>query len=280
MTEKEYRSSEGISRSALWRIHESPEKFKWEQEHPAPKTPALTFGAIAHKLLLEPDRFFDEYAVCPDIDRRSKDGKNQYNEFVASLLEGVEVVSDSDFRTASDMVEVARKTPFVERLLQGEHEQSFYWVDDLTGELCKCRLDCVGSVNGKPLIVEYKTTLDASNEAFMRSAINNGYDFQAAFEINAIKYGSNLCKLQDDDGNWKTVEPTFVIIAQEKKPPYSVNIMSADAIFIERGQNLFRELLGIYHDCKTTGNWYGYLGKFESVNNISLPAWLAKELDN
>ena len=34
MTEKEYRQYPAISRSELWRIRESPEKFKWYREHP------------------------------------------------------------------------------------------------------------------------------------------------------------------------------------------------------------------------------------------------------
>ena len=47
MTEREYRSAEGVSRSQLWRLHEgSPEKFKYEEEHPEEPTPALIFGHL------------------------------------------------------------------------------------------------------------------------------------------------------------------------------------------------------------------------------------------
>lgn len=40
MTEKEYNEAQGIRRSVLWRMHESPEKYKWFLEHPEPETPA------------------------------------------------------------------------------------------------------------------------------------------------------------------------------------------------------------------------------------------------
>ena len=34
MTEREYRKAEGVSRSELFTLTESPEKFKWAKEHP------------------------------------------------------------------------------------------------------------------------------------------------------------------------------------------------------------------------------------------------------
>lgn len=272
MTEREYRQIQGVRRSALWKISESPQKFHWAESNPEPPTPAMIFGTMVHKLLLEPESFPDEFAVVPDCDRRTKEGKAIYEAFMQSL-EGhdVTLVSSEDYQTALAMVEAAKASPYVERLLVGEHEKAIVWADDLTGETCKSRLDSLGDVNGKPLIVDYKTTTDASTDEFMRTAIRLGYDFQAAFEIEAIKHGTDICK--DDD-------PIFVFIVQEKKAPYAVNILAADPLFIERGQNLFRELIGIYHDCKCTGEWYGYLGKFSSINNVTLPAWLAKELDN
>ena len=44
MTENEYRQYPAISRSELWHIRESPEKFKWYREHPEPPTQALEIG--------------------------------------------------------------------------------------------------------------------------------------------------------------------------------------------------------------------------------------------
>ena len=57
-----------------------------------------------------------------------------------------------------------------------------------------------------------------------------------------------------------------------------MNIFQADELFVLRGQMLYREYLSEYHYCKQTGNWYGYLGKDNQVNNLALPVWLAKEL--
>ena len=173
MTETEYRIQEGISRTELWRMRESPEKFKWYQEHPEPATPALLFGAAVHKLLLEPDTFEAEFAVAPECDRRTKDGREAYNAFLSDSA-GKSVITLTDYEKAQEMANKAFESPFVKKLLDGEHEKPFFWVDDLTGEGCKIRVDCITSVGGKPVIIDYKTTADASTEGFMHSAVKYG----------------------------------------------------------------------------------------------------------
>lgn len=265
MTEKEYRQHEGISRSELWKLRESPEKAKYAWEHPEPPTPALLFGQAVHKLLLEPDTFDDEFAVAPNIDRRTKDGKTAYNAFCESLGDR-SVITPDQYQTALEMRNAAISAPFVAKLLQGEHEKPMLWVDDLTGETCKIRIDVLNTSTSTPIIVDYKTTEDASTDGFMRSALKYGYDFQSAMYSEGCEKNTGIT-------------PLFVFIAQEKKPPYSVNILQADELFIKHGYDIFRELLGIYHECRTSGNWYGYLGAYNIINNLALPSYLAKEVE-
>ena len=121
MTEKEYRASEGISRSELWRLRESPEKFKYLQEHPEEPTPALVFGALVHKLVLEPETFEDEYAVAPDCDKRTKAGKEEWQAFVDKAGEKT-VVTAADYEKAKEMADKVKKAPLVADLLDGQHE--------------------------------------------------------------------------------------------------------------------------------------------------------------
>ena len=268
MTEREYRQAEGGSRSQLGRLTESPEKFKYYEEHPEEPTPALIFGQLVHKATLEPETLMDEFAVAPNVDRRTKAGKEEYASWLDTVGDKT-IVSADDWLKAADMIEAQGRLPFVTRLLEGEHEKPFFWTDELTGELCKVRVDCLTKIDqgGKeqPVIVDYKSTTDASTDAFMRQAINLGYDFQASMYCEGVEKAAGE-------------KPLFVFIAQEKAAPYAINIMQADPVFIQRGADRFRELIGIYHDCKESGNWYGYLGKYGVINNLSLPAWLAKEV--
>ncbi len=265
MTESEYRKQEGISRTELWRLRESPEKFRYFQTHPEPATPALIFGAAVHKLLLESETFGMEFAVAPECDRRTKDGREAYSAFLAAS-DRKSVISQADYEKAAEMARIALEAPFVKKLLDGEHEKPFYWVDDLTGEPCKIRVDCLTYVNGQPIVIDYKTTADASTDGFMHHAINFGYDFQAGMYCEGVEKATGK-------------KPLFVFIAQEKTAPYAVNILQADDLMVKRGYDVFRELIGIYHECKTTDNWYGYLGAYNVINNLTLPAWLAKAVE-
>ncbi|MBR5823671.1 MAG: PD-(D/E)XK nuclease-like domain-containing protein [Paludibacteraceae bacterium] len=265
MTEKEYRQHPAISRSQLFKISESPEKFKHYMDTPQEPTPALLFGQVFHKLVLQKDTFLDDFAVEPVVDKRTAEGKRIYSDFLADLGEKT-IVSSEMLLHAREMAESLNKNPFVPKLLNGEIEKSFFWVDDMTGEECKCRVDCLNTNLKQPIIVDLKTTDDASTDSFIRSAIKYGYDFQSAMYIEGVE---------------KTIgqKPLFVFIVVEKKPPYAVNILQADELFVKRGYDLFREYIGIYHDCKVNDNWYGYMGKFDVINNLSLPAWLAKEIE-
>lgn len=265
MTEKEYRSHPAISRSELWKIRESPEKFKYLKENPTDPTPALIFGQAFHKLALQPETFSDEFAVMPQIDRRTKDGKAIWAEF-CEQSEGKTVITDEDYTKAKDMVDSLYKAPFVNKLLSGEKEKEFFWRDDLTGEECKCRADCVSELNTVNIITDLKSASKADLEHFTRDAINYGYDFQSAMYTEGVEKCTGR-------------KYAFVFIVIEKDPPYAVNVLQADDVFVKRGKDIFRELIGIYHDCKTTGDWYGYLGRYTTINSLSLPAWLAKEIE-
>ena len=264
MTEKEYREHPAISRSELWKFRESPQKFKYAKEHPPEPTPALLFGQVFHKLVLEPETFSEEFIAAPEIDRRTKDGKAAWQEFLQAA-EGKSVIDAGTLQHAAEMVEALQAVPFAVRLLDGAHETPFFWQDSMTGEACKCRTDCLCTKFSRPVIVDLKTANDASTEAFTRDAVKYGYDLQAAMYSEGVEANIGAA-------------PLFVFIVVEKAPPYAVNIFQADELFVLRGQMLYREYLSEYHYCKQTGNWYGYLGKDNQVNNLALPVWLAKEL--
>lgn len=264
MTEKEYRSMDGVSRSQLWRLKESPEHFKYAEEHPEEPTPALIFGQMVHKLVLEPKTFDEDFVIMPEVDRRTKEGRAIWADFLEGAGDRI-LIKEADYDKAVEMKDALMKIDLAKKLLTGKHEIPVFWTDDLTGEPCKARLDCMVPLTDDVIIVDYKTTGDASTEAFIKSAINYGYDFQAAMYMEGVKKTMNK-------------KARFIFIAQEKEPPYSVNILAADDLLVQRGFDVFRELIGIYHDCKVSGNWYGYLGPSNQVNVMGLPAYLAKEL--
>ena len=265
MTEKEYRQHPAISRSQLFKLRESPEKFKYYMDNPEPATPALVFGQLLHALALQPETVDEQFAVAPICDRRTTVGKKLWAEF-EEQAESKTIVTADMIEQAVAMRDKLMSNDYVKQLLNGEREKPFFWTDELTGEECKCRTDCITNINGIDIIVDLKTAESADTDTFMRHAIKYGYNLQAAMYGEGVK--ANTGK-----------EHAFVFIVIEKKAPYAINILQADKAFVLHGFDMFRELIGTYHECKKTGNWSGYLGKHNIINNLPLPAYLAKEIE-
>ena len=263
MTNSDYRKAEGVSSSELKQMVKSPAHYRYWKDNPDDTdTPALLFGRACHKYVLETYDFYKEFAVAPNVDRRTKEGKEAWSKFVEES-EGKDVITEEQFEVIDAMRNAMLATPFVSKLINGEHEVSLFWTDEDTGIKCKCRPD---SLNDKlKIVVDYKTCDNAETQHFMRKAIDLGYDLQASYYLDGVKATTGL-------------DCIFVFIAQEKKPPYAVNILQADDVFIRSGRQLYKDMLATYKECTETGNWWGYLGSENQINSLGVPKWLENML--
>ena len=83
MSNKEYRKSEGVSSTDLKKMVKSPAHYKYWKEHSEElDTNSFLIGRAVHKYVLEKDDFFNEFAVAPLVDRRTKDGKAEWSLFL------------------------------------------------------------------------------------------------------------------------------------------------------------------------------------------------------
>ena len=64
--------------------------------------------------------------------------------------------------------------------------------------------------------------------------------------------------------------PVFVLIAQEKEPPYLVTVDEPKPWVIEGGRALNREALATYARCTRRGEWPGYE---PVVHQLDVPGW-------
>src|SRR5690606_27841947 len=112
-----YHAHPGVSASRLQKLTRSPMHLKHAIDHPGEAdTPALAFGRACHAAILEPEVFAAAYAVAPEIDRRTKEGKAAYAAF-AEASAGREVISAADFAACHAMAEAVRRHPVAGRLL-------------------------------------------------------------------------------------------------------------------------------------------------------------------
>lgn len=268
MTEKEYNEAEGIRRSDLWKMEDSPEKFKYFSEHPMEQTPAMAFGSACHKMILEPKDFGDEYAVAPKIDRRSKEGKAAWEAFV-SQTEGKTLISEDDSLVMAEMETALEACPLANKLIRGkgESEVPFFWTDKETGEKCKVKVDRLVTWKRRKYVVDYKTTQCAETYRFNSDMWKLGYYMQAAMYTEGVMRAKKMRK-----------RPGFLFVAQEKKPPYSINVIEVSEEVMRAGDVKFHELLEKYHACKAIDLWPGYVQ--DVPNDAFVPSWMEKEMED
>ena len=268
MTEREYNEAEGIRRSDLWKIEDSPEKFKYFLDHPEKQTPAMAFGSACHKYVLEKDEFDSEYAVAIPVDKRTKEGKALWETFCESNA-GKIIISADDYKVACEMREMLMNCKLAKKLLfgKGETEQAFFWTDPETGEKCKIKTDRLVKYNRRWYIVDYKTTQCAETFRFNSDLWKLGYHFQTGMYAEGVKAAKKLKKL-----------PGFLFVAQEKKAPYSVNVIEVPEDVMNAGIAKFHELLEKYHNCKALDFYPGYVQ--DVPNDAFVPTWMQQEMED
>lgn len=245
------------SKSALDLVHRSPAHYKaWVDGADEEPSEALEFGSAFHCALLEPDDFARRYAVEPDFgDCRRKENKAARDAWRAEHANALSLSAEWA-EAISGMCRAVRAHPLAGRMLVGgDAEVTLRWVDESTGLPCKARVDY--HVRGRRLVVDAKSTMDASPAAFRKSVANFRYHVQDAMYREAFR----ACG-----------EPIehFAFIAVEKRAPYAVAVYMLDADAVQRGHVAMRTDLETLARCMREQTWPGYPAEIHTLN---LPPW-------
>ena len=263
MTNEAYHAHPAASVSGLKHFVRSPAHYMAYRAQQIKDTPALRFGRILHRYVLEPDAC--ALVLAPTLDRRTKDGKLAWELAQQDACEsGAEMVKADEADTLAAMRDAVYTHPAARKLLfaEGEAEVSVFWADRESGEACKCRPDFL---RADRIIVDLKSAEDASPDGFSRACAKYGYAMQAAMYSDGVKAALG----QDVSG--------FVFVAVEKDPPYAVGVYVLDAESLDMGRRMYRKALMDMADCKIRRDWPAYSSKIES---LSLPRWALKEGEN
>lgn len=256
----EYHAIHALSAGGLRRLRQSARHFYAAQLDPnkvhGDPTPAMKAGTLAHCALLEPHALAERYILRPaDLDGRTKDGKA----WLAAVPPGIEVVSAEQMQTAQRQAEAVRALPEVGALLEHGHaEVSAFWLDDVTGEHCKCRPDWVNDAGDGVVLLDLKTTQDASPSGFPRSIANFGYHLQAAWYSDGYERASGRMVLG------------FVFAVVEAEYPHAAAAYMLDDASLDKARAENRRLLDLYAACKRSGEWPGYPN---TIQALALPSW-------
>jgi exodeoxyribonuclease VIII len=229
---------------------------------PSARSAAMLLGSVVHSLVLTPDEYDSEFYVMPDVDGRTKEGKERKAQ---ALLDcgGRDLISEYDHVTAAQICESVRSHTLSDRLLGGATvELSYFWQCPLTGLLMRSKID---GINGGDLI-ELKTTTDVSPSGFSRQAYNMHYDLSMAHYMEGIRV------LTDE-----RVKGYF--IAVETEAPYVVQTYEASEDFIDGGHAKWLSAIQALERSLSSGVWPGYQDERIDEGHLMLmpPAWTVKK---
>jgi hypothetical protein len=262
MTNEQYHSdTSSISKSGLDKIESSPLDYWWHYLRPEretkPPTTAMLFGTAVHLAVLEPDEFVKTYVPMPAINKRTNIGKSEFQSLTAICESNNQVLIDpTEYSDVLRMRDAIFKHPTAKLLFQnGLAEQTFMFQELNTGANCKIRPDWLDNSSG--LIVDLKTTDNATKEGFAKSAFDYKYYKQDPFYLEGLEAVGNE-------------RAGFVFVCIEKTAPFKIGVHYLDNRSRQLGRDEYLRNCETYVECLRTGIWKGY---DEKISEVSLPAW-------
>jgi exodeoxyribonuclease VIII len=271
LTNQEYHAHDAVSKSRLDVIDRSPAHYHYQYisgEYERTSSKTFDIGSAAHKLILEPHEFAKEFVAVPKTAPK-RPSVTQLNAAKPAPATKTAIAWWAEFGaknagktqiSAEDMAEITAIYDSVYRhkaanwlLKEGIAESSIFFTEPETNIQCKARPDFF---NSDSFIVDVKTTVNASPNAFGWSALKYRYHVQAAFYMDAFYHA------------FGEYPAGFVFIAIEKEPPYAVATYMTTPDMLERGGAAYMRNLQTLRRCLDTGEWPAY---GELVTDLRFP---------
>lgn len=239
----EYRKSDGVSQSSLKWMEWSPAHFLYHATHPTEPTPAMNLGTLIDALLFKQPL---KFAVSPFDEFRTKEAK----EWRANVESGGGIVFTAErFQHAKNLVEAVNNRSVCREILEDGRAQVGMWAELPTSDPDIPPIQCRGLAdwlsNTHACVADFKSTEDASPEAFGKHLIGMGYDMQAAMYLDLLAANG------EDRLDW-------IWIVGEVNPPHEVAVYKAPENLIQRGRAKYQRYLGLLGRSLASGEWPGY----------------------
>ena len=236
------------------RTHKKNKKqFKYSLTHELVKqTKAMADGTAVHAFFLERDKFNTDFVIKPaDMRLNTKAGKEWALEHQSKIIIDSELGNNLYEMEKSFMDSPARL--IYDK--QGQSELSYFW-DDLGLVKGKCRPDWIS--NDGNIVVDIKTTTDASPRGFQKSIANWGYHIQLGWYIRGLQKLGLPAK-------------EFIFIAIEKTPPFSVGVYRANQDMITYANDEINNLVYEIDESLKSDDFPDYTPE---IMDLGLPNWM------
>ena len=256
ITNAEYHGSGELSRSTAWSLLQScPAKVRYDMNHPKPSSPALVIGSGFHTATLEPEKLDDEFAVKPsEIDGQGPRTKHYKESF--ELMQKSEPdkqwLAPADYDLILEMAGSALENPVLRHYMADIDkvvEGTGYF--EMEGAKCKVRPDLY--IPGAGVVIDLKSTQDASPKGFTKSVRQFGYLFQACWYMHALQ----MLGLKPKQ---------FIFLAVEKTAPYATAAYTIKESDINKQFGNMERACQIWAACQSSGIWPSYADEVQQLD--------------
>ena len=216
------------------------------------QTKAMADGTAVHAFYLERDKFNSDFVIKPaDMRLNTKVGKEWAQEHQSKIIIDSEL-GNNLFEMEKSFMDSPAKLIYD---IKGQTELSYFW-DDFGTIKGKCRPDWI-SDDGN-IVVDVKTTTDASPYGFQKSIANWGYHLQLGWYLRGLRKLGLPVK-------------EFIFIAIEKTPPFCVGVYSADQNMIDFAMKELDQLIPEIQTAMVSNEFPDYTPE---ITSIGLPPWM------
>ena len=242
-----------LSSTNIRTFKKNRKQFEYSLTHDLVKqTKAMADGTAVHAFFLERDKFDSDFVIKPaDMRLNTKAGKEW------ALEQKDKIIIDSElgnnlYEMEKSFMDSPAKLIYD---IKGETELSYFW-DDLGTIKGKCRPDWI-SDDGS-IVVDVKTTTDASPRGFQKSISTWGYHLQLGWYLRGLR---------------KLGLPAeqFIFIAIEKTAPFCVGVYRADQEMINFAMKELDQLIPEIQTAMVSKEFPDYTPE---ITSIGLPPWM------
>lgn len=226
----------------------SPAHYQSYLNQEREETKALRMGSLIHCAVLQPNLLNDKFITAPEVDRRTKEGKETYAAFQSSLKPGMTVVSAEESAECHLIASHAKLA--LQRIGVTFDQTELMFTTDYNGVQLKCAIDGVSG----DYLWDLKTTEDASPAGILKAIRAYRYNLQAYFY--------RLCYETAFERRMLGFRFLFV----EKAPPFATAFVEIGPELMSYAVSDFEKALQTYRECTTLDDWPAYGDEVQLVD--------------
>lgn len=251
-----------VSSSQLIHVLRTPAHFLYHSlEGSSEESDLMRMGTAVHCMVLEPKEFQNRYVFAPrNYDKRYKVDQAEAKA-IAESYPGKIILEQRDQITLKKIVAGLQNHAMARQLLaaEGQPELSIFWRDDLTGLDLKVRIDRFVKLGSTGVMLEVKSTDNASPEAFGRKIVDMDYDLRAVMYADGLKRAYGFT-------------PSIVWLVIERETGF-VALYQPTPKMLTRAWRRYEEARIALAHAKKFNSWPAYQTG-ESIEPIDLPRWI------